>query len=1115
MLEEIKDTVEEKPVYIRSLLLEKLLGLEEADERSALLSLLSVEEIREIATELAKEALAKTITARDGSPLKPKFLSSRSWVNITDVGQIITQVELLLKELHKKEDITPSLDRDIPDKNLKIKAIIAELNDNKIPKHRYTDVLSNNLFGTCEYGITNAKTFVACAVTDLTPAVLKRFLKELRSQLGTQQFEFYLDMPIVIDGKKTTLESWFLGGIYKEERNEEKSHFEKRQKVLRKCIQAVREKSKQYKQLEPKQHINLLRVETHLSSTHQSADVSHVAAFERILKLKPDLCVELAFSEFTKNNNTKGPRKITITSSGNLDIFVQEQLNTLRAEIHSTQSMTDAELYEKYLATKVEDKFDNASDQLKKVKFFKFQSSAALRYMDEMIGNHSCGEIPKSSFDYKTNAKVTCGLTIEQMIATAYCLGKIDVKGEALAAMILALYDMRRGYDIDCGIDKPHLYEMPDIVIKDSNRCPGGAVNSLIDSLYGIHDSYEKVIVDAQSVKNEIMVIYNKIAEDNASVLDMAMSYKEKRIWGSSRRVTGIGRDLLDNEFKAIEPEFRLTYQEYIPAEVFEGIVLNAANDVKIPELLMRKYTVEWMDADAIFDAVVNDVLPILHYDEKSGYEYTLEYAARLKKGDGLINAIAKEAIHNAFSVRYDIIMYLANSNIGSEHVVYIYNKEHAISRLKGLNIKDLEVLFTSASLKELLKEAIGDDLHNLFAWYCKNIELNKEDYEMRFEYERFTILHLAVLNGQLDVVNCILERKEGRDAIAIEDIARRTPLTLAINEMRLEMVRAILVHPEGRNAITTANIARVIPSDQAAIVKHLDILKAILSHPKCRDVIKIQDEDGQTALHELARDKQLLVIKELLNYPEGQDALTIQNVHGKTPLCYAVAYGRLEMVEVMLTYQQGQDALTIQDDNRKTPLGCAVSYGLLEMVEVMLTYQQGQDALTIQDNNGNTPLDIAIKLFNQSIIGMLFKYPKCRDVIKIQDEDGKTLLYLAENKGDLRIVDNLLKDQKDMDAITIQDNDGDDPRFLALKFGKLGIMKKIESAHQISFAWSSLTSLRYAINTNGLLNRCTTTISKDPHEILCRVLNTTLVCNKYTGSQERDGAVSLVLGVH
>ena len=67
------------------------------------------------------------------------------------------------------------------------------------------------------------------------------------------------------------------------------------------------------------------------------------------------------------------------------------------------------------------------------------------------------------NYPYKTDIVNSCGLTMEQMIAASYWASKdkanfksrdVTEQGNFLS-IVNQLYDMRRGYDIDQGIDKP------------------------------------------------------------------------------------------------------------------------------------------------------------------------------------------------------------------------------------------------------------------------------------------------------------------------------------------------------------------------------------------------------------------------------------------------------------------------------------------------------------------------------------------------------------------------------------------------------------------------------------------------------------------------------------
>ncbi len=1039
----ITDMAQAKAVDGAPVPLQKLLDVEKNDEdkRISFLSTFSLPQLRLLAIELV--AHAKTRTSEDGKPIHLGFLASHGWIMNVNVGssQLIQQINLVLKSCCKNEDSTSALDKTFSDQNLKIKAIIQELNTNKLSKYRYTELLNQNFFDTYEGKVINAKTLIVYAVADLSNTALEKFLKELKIQISSKQLGFYLDMPIVIDGHKTTLEEWFLRGGYTAE-NEDEADLEITKKIVEKYIKIGRREN-----TEP---INLANVGTHTSSAHHSADISHIKAFVRMLELEPNLNVKLEYHEFTKNNNTEDPRKVTITNSEKLNEFVQNLLYALRVEIHLTQHLPDVVLYEKYYATKnVKDIFSSAPEQLKKVKFFRFQILAALRYINEIIHYHSCGEVQESGYTYRTNLPSSCGLTMEQMIATAYYLGVVDVKDvEALYQLILALYDIKRGYDIDNGIDKPDLYEMPEntVDIKDSNRCYSGSINSLIDSLLNIHPAYEKVILDRQSIKNELRNIYNEIATNNDADLNDKMSYAQKIIWNVSGRVTGEGRKLLYDLFKPREKEFREAYQKWIPDQIFEGILLSAADNVKMPKSLMSKYTIEAMEEDEILLAIENNSFPTLYYDEKSGYTNILQYIAKLKKDNALIDTIVKRALNNALLRKYDAIRYLVNSDIDSQYVVCIFGKDYAINLLKGLNIRSLAILFSSATLEELLKNTMENNLSSLFAWYWKKIGFEKEDYKKHFGPNGLTILHWAVGEGYLEIVKDMLGCQEGRDAIEVKDNNGRTSLYVALGRMHLEIIKELLIHSESVLNISLRNNDGHTLLHWAAKEGLLPIVKAILTHQEGRDSIKAKDNDGRTPLHLAAIRGHIEIVKEVLRHPECSDIIKIQDSYGYILLHWTIGKERLELLKVMLTHPQCRDMIKMVDKNKQTLLHWAVIDRDLDVVKAILSHPECRDIIKIKDNNEATPVYLAMRLGYVEVIKEMLRHAECSDIFKMQDMDHNNLLHWAVTEGYLEIVKELLNHQEGRYLVKEKNNTGDTPLHWAITEGDLEIIIEIIS---------------------------------------------------------------------
>jgi hypothetical protein len=89
---------------------------------------------------------------------------------------------------------------------------------------------------------------------------------------------------------------------------------------------------------------------------------------------------------------------------------------------------------------------------------------------------------------------------------------------------------MRRGYDIDQGIDKPDELRFPANPGTDHNRCVGGGVNSLSWALASDHIAYNPKKIERGDIEREVSQIYEKIIADHVDDIKNIVSPEERNI---------------------------------------------------------------------------------------------------------------------------------------------------------------------------------------------------------------------------------------------------------------------------------------------------------------------------------------------------------------------------------------------------------------------------------------------------------------------------------------------------------------------------------------------------------------------------------------------------------
>jgi ankyrin repeat protein len=268
-----------------------------------------------------------------------------------------------------------------------------------------------------------------------------------------------------------------------------------------------------------------------------------------------------------------------------------------------------------------------------------------------------------------------------------------------------------------------------------------------------------------------------------------------------------------------------------------------------------------------------------------------------------------------------------------------------------------------------------------------------------------FSAFHEAAQNGQLDLVNLILEQEGDKNPV---DGLGETPLHWAAQRGHLEVVKAILE----KVCDNPADNEGKTPLHWAALRGHLEVVKAILE--KFSD--NPADNDGQTPLHLAAEGGHLVVVKAILEKVSDNPA----DNKGITPLHWAAQRGHLEVVKAILEKVSDNPA----DINSKTPLHWAAQRGHLEVVKAILEKVSDNPA----DNDGWTPLHWAAEEGHLEVVKAILEKVSDNGNGSHMLHGSYTPLQLATRGGHHEVVKAILEKGSDNPA----DNGGETPLHLA-----------------------------------------------------------------------------------
>ncbi|WP_264954023.1 MULTISPECIES: ankyrin repeat domain-containing protein [unclassified Wolbachia] len=231
----------------------------------------------------------------------------------------------------------------------------------------------------------------------------------------------------------------------------------------------------------------------------------------------------------------------------------------------------------------------------------------------------------------------------------------------------------------------------------------------------------------------------------------------------------------------------------------------------------------------------------------------------------------------------------------------------------------------------------------------------------------KLTLLHIAVLNGRLDIVEAL--SKNGAD-VEVKDSNGDTPLHKAAFWGYSNIVNALLEN--GADVKVKKN--GKTPLHSAATGGHLKIVQALL---KNKADVNVTDNYGNTPLHNAVDNGHLEIVEALLE--KGAD-VKVKNSNGETPLHSAATGGHLKIVQALL---KNKADVNVTDNYGNTPLHKAIFRGhldtvktafidRLEIVEALL--ENGAD-INITDKHDYAPLFLAHRWKHEVIVNSIVKH--------------------------------------------------------------------------------------------------------------------------------------------
>jgi ankyrin repeat protein len=371
-----------------------------------------------------------------------------------------------------------------------------------------------------------------------------------------------------------------------------------------------------------------------------------------------------------------------------------------------------------------------------------------------------------------------------------------------------------------------------------------------------------------------------------------------------------------------------------------------------------------------------------------------------------------------------------------------------------GGNPDDIVLPSSETDRKNWVEAALSESArkgHKLLLKHMLNTGCDVNAYLGALEdvEDTLTLLHLAILNNQDDVVRFLIEM--GAD-INICSSSSYTTLHFAARADNVDIITLLLdkgmsVNVTGKFDKTPLHSAALRGSIRATEVlcrrgAAIDKIDRSYCTPLIyaaaygeMEVVRFLVENGAdvnvsrgnvgSALCRATKRGQLDLMRYLLD--NGADVNGNTDYWIRKPLCIAITHQNLQTVKLLIGRGADVNFSTRQHDSHwPSPLHFPAEYGYVGIMDCLI--KAGAD-VNVQDSDGDTLLFCAVQADETEAAIHLIE--KDADVNLCQcGLKGRSPLHEAADNGNLKIMDCLIKAGADMNVL---DSDGDTPLFCAV----------------------------------------------------------------------------------
>ncbi|XP_046550763.1 ankyrin-1-like [Haliotis rubra] len=379
-----------------------------------------------------------------------------------------------------------------------------------------------------------------------------------------------------------------------------------------------------------------------------------------------------------------------------------------------------------------------------------------------------------------------------------------------------------------------------------------------------------------------------------------------------------------------------------------------------------------------------------------NGYRYLFDFLVSKGGEASLVDANGKSVLHLAsLGGHLDMVKYILSQNFVDIKGKEIYGRTPLMSAAIGGHLDVFRVLMSEGSNASLVDGSGNNILHlaslNGHLDMVKYIlSQNIVDINVRGIYE-WTPLMSAATGGHLDVFRFLMS--EGSNA-SLVDGSGNNILHLASLNGQLDMVKHIVsqnivdINVRGRYAWT--------PLMSAAKRGHLDVFRFLMSEGSNASLV---DGSGNNILHLASLNGQLDMVKHIVS----QNIVDI-NVRGRyacTPLMSAATGGHLDVFRFLMS--EGSNA-SLVDGSGNNILHLTSLNGQLDMVKHIVS--QNIVDINVRGRYACTPLMVAAKRGYVDVFRFLMSEGSKASLV---DGSGNNILHLASLNGQLDMVKHIV----------------------------------------------------------------------------------------------------------